>query len=115
MDQRNRWLLLLLLSFYSIKGRLLRSDLIQLWKAFHRDIDVGLSDIFDYAINTRTRGHAYKLSILQCRKNVKKRSFAVGCVDIWNSISAEAVASNNVVTFNAKLDRFLRDRFNEFS
>ena len=43
---------------YSIYGRLLRIDLIQLCKAFHSDIDVGPSDIFEYAISTRTRGHA---------------------------------------------------------
>ena len=89
--------------------------MIQIWKAFHSDIDVGLSDIFEYARNTRTRGHAYKLSIPMCRKDVKKRSFAVRCVNIWNSIPAEAVASNNVETFKAQLDRFLGDRLYKIS
>ena len=79
-----------------MKGRLLRIDFIQICKAFHSDIDDGLSDIFEYARNTRTRGHAYNLSIPLCRKYVKKRSFAVRCVNIWNSIPTEAVASNNV-------------------
>ena len=70
MDQRNWWFYGISLclpsqriGLYSIKGRLLRIDLIKIWKAFHSDIEVGLSDIFKYAINTRTRGHAYKLSI----------------------------------------------------
>ena len=65
------------ITLYSIKGRLLRSDLTQIWKAFHSDNDVGLSDKFEYARNTRTRGHAFKLSIPLCRKDVKKRYFAV--------------------------------------
>ena len=47
---------------HSIEGRLLRVDLIQIWKAFHSDIDVGLSDIFEYPRKTPTGGHAYKLS-----------------------------------------------------
>ena len=56
-----------------LKGRVLRIDLIQLRKGFHSDIDVGLYEIFEYARNTGTRGHAFKLSILQCRKIVKKK------------------------------------------
>ena len=52
-------------------------DWIQLWKAIHNDIDLGHSDVFEYAINTRTRGHANKLSIPRCRKDVEKRSYAV--------------------------------------
>ena len=89
--------------------------MIQLWKAFHSYIDVGLSDIFEFAINTRTRGHAYKLSIPRCRKNVRKKSFAIRCVNIGNSIPVEAVASNNEETFKAKLDRFLGDMLYEIS
>ena len=44
------------MGFHSIKGRLLRIDLIQTWKAFHSNIDGGISDIFEYARNTGTRG-----------------------------------------------------------
>ena len=79
-------------------------------KAFHCDIDVGLSDIFKYARITHTRGHGYKLSVQMRRKYVKKWSFAVCCVNIWNSIPAEAVASNNVKTFKAQQDKFLGHR-----
>ena len=93
----------------SIKGHLLRIDLIQTWKAFHSDIAVELSDIFEYARNTRTRSHNYKLSIPLCRKDVKNRSFAIRCVNIWTSIPEEAVASNNVESFKAQLGRFFRD------
>ena len=100
---------------YSVKGRLLRTDLIQIWKAFHSDIYVGLSDIFEYARNIRTRGHAYTHSILLCRKDVIERSFAVRCVSIWNSISAEAVAYNIVETFKAQLDKILTHSLCEIS
>ena len=41
---------------------------------------------------------------------MKKRSFVVRCVKILNSISAEAVASDNVESFKAQLDRFFGDR-----
>ena len=114
MNQRNRWfdrirscILFKKTGLYSIKGRQLRIDLIQIWKAFRCDIDVGFSDIIKYPRNTRPRGHAYKLSIPLCRKQVKIRSFAVECVNRWNSNPAEAVASNNIETFKQQLDRFL--------
>ena len=87
---------------YSIKGCLLRIDLIQIWKAFHKVIDVRLSDIFEYARNTHTRSHANKLSISMWRKDVKKRYFAVRCVNIWFSIPAKTVASKKIETFKAQ-------------
>ena len=77
-----------MIGLYSTKRCLLRIDLIQTWKSFHSDIDIGLSDIFEYARITRTRGHAYELYIPLYRKYVKKKSFAVRCVNIWNSIPA---------------------------
>ena len=65
---------------------------------------------FEYAINTGTRDLAHKLSIPLCRKDVKKRSFAVRCVNNWNSIPAEAVVSKNLEAIKAQIDRFLGDR-----
>ena len=71
--------------------------------------------MFEYARITRTRGHDNKLSISRCQKDLKKSSFAVRYVNIWNSIPDEDIASNNVETFKAKLDRFLGDRLCEVS
>ena len=66
MDQRNRWLDRIRLcippqkiNLYSISGRLLRIDFIQIWKAIHSDFDQGLLDMFEYARNTGTRGQTY--------------------------------------------------------
>ena len=56
---------------YSIKELLLRIDLIQLLKVFDSDIEVGLSDIFEYTRNTHSKGHAHKLSIPRYRKDVE--------------------------------------------
>ena len=47
---------LIKIGLYTNKGCLLLIDFIQIWKAFHSIIDAGLSDIFDYARNTGTRG-----------------------------------------------------------
>ena len=50
----------------SIQGPLLRLDFIEISTAFLSDTDIGLSDIFEYARNTATKGHPYKLSIALC-------------------------------------------------
>ena len=98
------------IGLYSIKGRLLRIDLIQIWKSFQCDIDVGLSALFEYSRCTTTRGHAYKLSIPMCRKEVRRQSFAVRHVSLWNSLPSDIVTSSSTDTFKSKLDVFLGDR-----
>ena len=37
------------LDLFSIKGRLLRLDLIQVWKSFHMEVDLGSSGVFKMA------------------------------------------------------------------
>ena len=48
---------LLQLELYSVQGRMLRADLIKVWKAFNCEVDVGLSGIFDRRSHAATRGH----------------------------------------------------------
>ena len=33
------------LKLFSIRGRLMRIDMIKIWKAFHAEVDVGLSGL----------------------------------------------------------------------
>ena len=98
------------IGLYSIKSRLLRIDLIQIWKSFQCDIDVRLSALFEYSRCTTTGGHAYKLSIPMCRKEVRRQSFAVRLVFLWNSLPPDIVTSTSTDTFEYKLDVFMGDR-----
>ena len=63
------------LCLYSIRGRLLRADLIKVWKVFHARTDVGLVEMFDRQFHRATRGHQFKLSIPRCRIEIKKKVF----------------------------------------
>ena len=56
------------LGLFSIKVRLLRMDLIKIWKCFHMEVDLGLLGIFEKARDVGTREHAYKLFIPVCRE-----------------------------------------------
>jgi len=65
------------LSLFSDEGRILRTDLIKIWKVFHVEINVGLFVVFDMSAHESTRGHSFKLAILRCWKETKRLSFNV--------------------------------------
>ena len=54
------------LGLFSIRGRLLRADLIKCWKASHCSGDVDLISIFSLAPEVGTRGHHLKLCLCFC-------------------------------------------------
>ena len=95
------------LGLFSVKGRLLRIDLVKVWKCFHSEVEVGLGDLFERARSERTRGHRYKLSIPVCRSEMRRRGFGVRCVETWNSLPVSLVDVSDVVAFKQGLDNFL--------
>ena len=103
------------IGLYSVQGRLLRSDLIKIWKSFNSEIDVGLSELFEMAANVGTRGHYLKMSIPICRSEVLRRSFAVRRVMLWNSLPADLVGVSSLGSFKGGLDVFLAERLFEVS
>ena len=79
------------LSLFSIRGRLLRKDLIKVWKAFNEH-DVGLSDLFEMAQYSGTRGHRYKV-YPSVSWGIEKKFFSVRVVSVWNSLPSSIVES----------------------
>jgi len=99
------------LKLYSIQGRLLRTDLIKIWKIFHSELDLGLSEIFDRRSHGSTRGHRYKLAIPRMRTEVRRKFFNVRCVKEWNELPAQVVESESLEGFKGLLDRAMGERF----
>lgn len=91
------------LDLYSVKGRLLRADLIKCWAIFHNNSCIHPEDLFVLAPVTGTRGHRFKLahsySSLECRK----RFFSLRCTNVWNSLPDSVVALESVNAFKAAL------------
>ena len=102
---------LLQLKLYSVQGRLLRADLVKVWKAFNSELDVGLSEIFERISHAATRGHRYKLSVPRCRTELRRRFFSVRVVSVWNGLPGEVVGAGSLETFKAKLDEAVGDMF----
>ena len=53
-----------------------------------------------------TRGHNLKLVNSRCHYDLRKYSFTVRVVNIWNSLPDSVISANNVNTFKNRLDKF---------
>ena len=95
------------LDLYSVKGRLLRADLIKVWKIFQGKSSISPNDIFSISPLINTRGHCLKLSHERCRLAARQRFFSVRVVSLWNSLSEEVVLSETVESFKRGLHRSL--------
>ena len=98
------------LDLFSVSGRLLRADLIKIWKAFHCEIDVGLSSMLDRSTYPGTRGHRFKLVVQRASSDVLRRSWSFRSVNAWNSLPAVVVECESVTTFKRLLTLELGER-----
>ena len=103
------------LQLYSVQGRLLRADLIQYWKILNRKSCISPGDIFLLSPETRTRGHRLKLFYPTINTDVRKRSFSVRRIHIWNSLPALAVCAQDLSTFKRMLDEHIHDMLYAFN
>ena len=87
------------LNLYSVKGRLLRADIIKCWKIFHLKSIIKPADIFTLAPRIGNRGHRFKLSYTHCSMECRHRFFSVRVVKCWNSLSDAAVALDSLTAF----------------
>ena len=101
------------LGLLSIRGRLLRSDLIKYWKILHLKLDAGLMNLFILAPQRGTRGHSFKLEIPRCHTDLKQRFFSVRNVGLWNSLPANVVECQTLSAFKQKLTLHLGIRLFE--
>ena len=89
------------LGITSHRTRRLRGDLIQMYKM------ISDTSLFPRSSITRTRGHSQKLEVPVARNNIRKHSFTVRNVNVWNSLPAEIVNAETINVFKSKIDLYL--------
>ena len=94
---------LIMLNLYSVKGRLIRADMIKMWKIFHGKCSIDPADLFELAPVVGTRGHPFKIFHSRAGLECRCRCFAVRVVEIWNSLPDEVVCCDTVAQFKSKL------------
>ena len=92
------------LNLYSLKGRRIRGDLIQMYKIF-QDLDSIDKDIIPLASYGRTRNQGNKLMNRYCKTNIRKFTFTNRIVDDWNSLPKEVKEAPTLNTFKNRLDK----------
>ena len=102
------------LDLYSVKGRLLRADLMKVWKMFNGLSAVSPGEIFQMAEQRGLRGHPLKLAHRFAELDARKRFFSFRVVPHWNSLPAEVVLLTSVEAFKAALHRHLGDALYEY-
>ena len=89
---------------YSVAGRMLRADIVKVWKVLRGVCCERLRELFDFRVHGATRGHEYKLAVPRCRTELKRRFFSSRVVGVWNGLSAETVGADTLGMFKGHLD-----------
>ena len=100
------------LSLFSIKGRLLRTDLLQCYKIFHNLSPISPSDLFALAPR-ETRGHKFKIFVPQSSTEARKRFFSRRIISPWNSLPPDVVEAPSINLFKCRLNMYMGNSFME--
>ena len=102
------------LNLFSIQGRLLRADLILVYKIFHNMCSIQPRDIFHFVTDSRTRCHKYKICVPIANIDVRKRFFSVRVIPWWNSLGHDTVEATSIDVFKRLLHRDLGDALYQY-
>ena len=86
------------LNLFSVKGRLLRNDLVMVWKIFE-GMCPGLEDFLVLAPLRSLRGHPRKLYVPHQSIDMRERFFSVRVVSVWNSLPEDVAMSGSLAAF----------------
>ena len=92
------------LDMYSLERRYKRGDMIEVYKIITGLDNLNVGDFFEFD-NDGRRGHSKKLKVKYARLDIRKFSFSVRVVNLWNSLSEDTVDSDTLDSFKKLLDR----------
>ena len=68
---------------------------------------IGDGEPFSRVLEARTRGHNKKLLVPQSIINIRKHSFSVRNINVWNMLPEHIVIAETLNIFKSKIDVFL--------
>ena len=102
------------LKLYSFQGRLLRGDLLMVWKILNGMCAINFDVLFNLAPATGTRGHPYKLAHAHVNVDARRRFFSQRVIKKWNSLSVATVMSETLGEFKRRLEDDLGEELYEY-
>ena len=88
----------------TLKFRRIRGDMIEVYKILNNKYDAHVVPDLCKNNNKRTRGNSLKLNVQRCKYNLRKFSFTIRIVNLWNSLPDSVVLADSVNLFKNKLD-----------
>jgi len=98
------------LKLWTLEERRIRADLLEVFKMIHGFTNVKFESFFQFDINTRTRGHSYKLQKSRFNKDLRRYFFSDRIINTWNSLDDQTVSASTVNSFKKNLDKFRTTR-----
>ena len=102
------------LDLFSVKGRLLRADLLKCWKMFHGHCQVSPEMLWDLNVDLRTRGHRFKIKSCRGQVDARTRFFSHRVIRDWNELPGWLVEEASLSQFKNGLSIVLGDRLYEY-
>jgi len=80
--------------------------MIEVYKIISGKYENNIAINLDVNIGSRTRGNLFKLKNKCFNYDIKKFSFSVRIVNVWNSLPNKVIKADTVDTFKRRLDKF---------
>ena len=96
---------LIMLQLTSVKQRLLRGDLIEVYKILTGRSKLKADLFFERSTSTRTRGHHLKLEKRRAVHRARNEFFSHRVVNHWNQLPSEVVSAPSTNCFKNRLDQ----------
>ena len=91
----------------SLEYRLIRGDMIQVYKIAHNHYDpVTTNNIFTFSNNSRLRGHNFKIIKQRVNKTKYSNFFTNRVVNDWNSLPHKIVNAKTIDNFKNLFDEY---------
>jgi len=80
--------------------------MIEVYKIISGKYDNNVAKNLDVNKDSRTSGNVFKLKNKRFHYDIRKYSFSVRIVNVWNSLPNKLVEADTVDTFKRRLDKF---------
>ena len=102
------------LDLFSLKGRLIRADMILVWKILSGKSCLDPDKLFTLMEGSVTRGHPRRIYPERARLEPRHRFFTLRVINLWNSLSAGTVMAETLCNFKKLLKQDLGELLFEY-